>query len=107
LGALPIARISIQNFLRASEIFLHEHNNYSNSELTLLRAMLGRLDAKLNKGKDTKGPGGAPRNDPLRSKPTFNRGTSPWACCGMVSNGCDTMKSCPCWCSNRTRIAGL
>jgi len=39
--------------------------------------MLGRLDAKLNKGKDTKGPGGAPRNDPLRSKPTFNRGTSP------------------------------
>jgi len=54
---MPRDRISIQNFLRSGEIFIHEHNNYSDSEQTVLRAMLGRLDAKVNKDNDTKGSG--------------------------------------------------
>jgi len=54
---MPRDRISIQNFLRTGEIFIHEHNNYSDSEQTVLRAMLGRLDAKVNKDNDTKGSG--------------------------------------------------
>lgn len=50
---MPKERISILNFLRASEIFIHEHDSYSDSEQTLLRAMLSRLSAKVNKTKDT------------------------------------------------------
>jgi hypothetical protein len=46
-------RISIHNFLRAGEIFIHEEDHYSPSELTLLRAMLSRLDTKVNPTKDT------------------------------------------------------
>jgi len=46
-------RISIQNFLRAGEIFIHEGNQYSPAEQVLLRAMLRRLDAKVNQAKDT------------------------------------------------------
>jgi hypothetical protein len=49
-------RISIQNLLRASEIFIHEHDHYSQYEQTLLQAMLSRLDAKVNKTKDTQAP---------------------------------------------------
>ena len=49
-------RISIQNFLRAGEIFIHEGNHYSPFELTLLQAMLNRLDTKVNQAKDTKAP---------------------------------------------------
>jgi hypothetical protein len=51
-----IERISIQNFLRASEIFIHERDHYSQSEQVLLRAMLGRLDTKVNPTKDTEAP---------------------------------------------------
>ena len=49
-------RLSIHNLLRASEIFIHEEDHYSQSELVLLRAMLSRLDAKVNKTKDTEDP---------------------------------------------------
>lgn len=45
-------RISIQNFLRAGEIFLHEQDSYTPYEQVLLQAMLSRLDAKVNKRKD-------------------------------------------------------
>ena len=40
---MTLVRLSIHNFLRASEIFMQEHNNYSQSEQTLLQAMLRRL----------------------------------------------------------------
>jgi len=50
---MAVVRISIHNFLRAGEIFLQEHDNYSESEQALLRAMLSRLSAKVNKSKDT------------------------------------------------------
>ncbi|MEO6307501.1 MAG: hypothetical protein ABIO96_06605 [Nitrospiraceae bacterium] len=53
---MPRERISILNFLRASEIFIHERDHYSQSERVLLRAMLGRLDTKVNKTKDTEDP---------------------------------------------------
>jgi hypothetical protein len=52
-GTMAVVRISIHNFLRAGEIFLQEHDNYSESEQALLRAMLSRLSAKVNKSKDT------------------------------------------------------
>lgn len=58
---MPGERISIHNFLRASEIFIQEHDNYSQSEQVLLQAMLSRLSAKVNKDKDTEDP------DPDRS----------------------------------------
>jgi hypothetical protein len=48
-----VERISIQNFLRASEIFLQERDHYSPSEQALLQAMLSRLTAKVNKSKDS------------------------------------------------------
>jgi hypothetical protein len=46
---MPRERISVLNFLRASEIFIHERDHYSQSEQVLLRAMLRRLSAKVNK----------------------------------------------------------
>ena len=49
-------RISIQNLQRASEIFIHEHDHYSQYEQTLLQAMLGRLSTKVNKLKDPEAP---------------------------------------------------
>ena len=49
-------RISILNFLRASEIFIHEHDHYSQSEQVLLQAMLSRLSDKVNKAKGTEDP---------------------------------------------------
>ena len=53
---MTLVRLSIHNFLRAGEIFIQEHDDYSQSEQTLLRAMLRRLSAKVNKTKDTEDP---------------------------------------------------
>jgi hypothetical protein len=50
-------RVSIQNFLRASEIFLDESDDYSPFEQVLLRAMLRRLSAKVNRTQYTEPPG--------------------------------------------------
>ena len=50
---MPRDRISIHNFLRAGEILIQEHDNYSESEHTMLRAMLSRLSAKVNKTENT------------------------------------------------------
>ena len=61
---MPKERISILNFLRASEIFLQEHdNNYSPSEQTMLRAMLRRLSAKVNPPNETEDPQVGQRSD--------------------------------------------
>lgn len=49
-------RISIHNFLRAGEIFLQEHGNYSHAEQTLMRTMLRRLSVKMDNAKDTEDP---------------------------------------------------
>lgn len=49
-------RISIVNLLRASEIFLNEHDHYSPSELKLLQGMLRRLSSKVSKARDTENP---------------------------------------------------
>ena len=46
-------RVSINNWLRASESFIQEHDNYSQSEQTLLQAMLNRLSDKVSKAKET------------------------------------------------------
>ena len=53
---MPRTRISVHNFLRAGEIFLQEHDNYSGSERALLQAMLSRLSAKVNKITDPEYP---------------------------------------------------
>ena len=73
---MPIARISIQHFLRASEIFIHEHNNYSYSEQALLRAMLVAWMPRLTRATtqkvlEARRPS---HSGPLLSNPTFNRG---------------------------------
>ena len=44
---MPSERISMQNFLRASEIFLQEHDNYSAPEQALLQGMVRRLSANV------------------------------------------------------------
>ena len=49
-------RISIHNFLRAGEILIQEYADYSESEETVLHAMLSRLSAKIPKAKDTEDP---------------------------------------------------
>ena len=46
-------RISIQNFLRASEILIEEHDGYAPYEKTMVKAALGRVSAKINEAKDT------------------------------------------------------
>ena len=53
---MSLVRISIHNFLRAGEIVMYEHNQYSQAEQTLLQAMLGRLSTKVNKPKDPEAP---------------------------------------------------
>ena len=50
--AMPAER----NFLRASEILIQEHGNYTQYERFLLQIMLGRLSVKIHKGEDTEDP---------------------------------------------------
>jgi uncharacterized phage infection (PIP) family protein YhgE len=50
---MPGERISIQNFLRASENFLQDLNHYSASEQVLLHAMLSRLSERIHKAEET------------------------------------------------------
>jgi hypothetical protein len=49
-------RISIRNFLRASEILIQEYGNYTQYERALLQIMLGRLSVKIHKAEDTDDP---------------------------------------------------
>lgn len=49
-------RISIRNFLRASEILIQEYGNYAKHERALLQIMLGRLSVKIHKAEDTEDP---------------------------------------------------
>ena len=46
-------RISIQNFLRASEILIEEHDHYSPYEKTMVKGALSRVAAKISEDKDT------------------------------------------------------
>jgi|KBSSwiStaDraftv2_1062776.scaffolds.fasta_scaffold01193_7 hypothetical protein len=53
---MPAERISIRNFLRASEILIQEYGNYAQYERALLQIMLGRLSVKIHKAEDTEDP---------------------------------------------------
>ena len=47
---------AVETMIGRLQIFIHEHDHYSQSEQVLLQAMLSRLSDKVNKAKGTEDP---------------------------------------------------